>query len=54
MKWCNRVKNIIVLNMARYMLIAKIIPKEFWAKDVYGVVYLVNCTSTMNMKDETL
>ncbi|RDX69169.1 hypothetical protein CR513_51756, partial [Mucuna pruriens] len=43
-------KNRTILNMARCMLKAKSMPKEFWAKVVSCVVYLSNRSPTINVK----
>jgi len=46
-------KNITILNMARSMLKARNMPKEFWAEVVSCAVYLSNRAPTSNLKDQT-
>ncbi|RDY04652.1 hypothetical protein CR513_11616, partial [Mucuna pruriens] len=46
-------KNRTILNMARCMLKAKSMPKEFWAEVVSCVVYLSNRSPTRNVKGQT-
>ena len=46
-------KNRTILNMARSMLKARNMPKEFWAEAVSCAVYLSNCSPTSNLKDQT-
>nr|XP_009757763.1 PREDICTED: uncharacterized protein LOC104210538 [Nicotiana sylvestris] len=46
-------KNQTILNMARCMLKAKSMPKEFWAEAVSYAVYLNNRSPTRNVKDQT-
>ncbi|RDX82225.1 hypothetical protein CR513_37010, partial [Mucuna pruriens] len=43
-------KNRTILNMTRYMLKAKSMPKKFWAKAVSFAVYLSNRSPTRNVK----
>ena len=42
-----------ILNMARCMLKAKHLPKEFWAKLVSCAIYLSNRSLTRNVRDQT-
>jgi len=46
-------KNRTILNIARCMLKAKNIPKEFWAEAVSCAVYLNNMSPTRNVRDQT-
>ncbi|RDY09484.1 hypothetical protein CR513_06137, partial [Mucuna pruriens] len=46
-------KNRTILNMARYMLKVKSMPKEFWAEVVSCAVYLSNHYPTRNIKGQT-
>ncbi|KAL4348689.1 hypothetical protein GQ457_17G010100 [Hibiscus cannabinus] len=46
-------KNMTILNMARSMLKAKNMPKEFWAEAVSCVVYLSNRSPTKNVHNVT-
>ena len=46
-------KNRTILNMARCMLKAKSMPKEFWAEVVSCAVYLNNRSPTRNVRDQT-
>ncbi|RDY01786.1 hypothetical protein CR513_14843, partial [Mucuna pruriens] len=46
-------KNRTILNMARCMLKAKSMPKEFWAEVVSCTVYLSNRSPTRNVKGQT-
>lgn len=46
-------KNITILNMARSMLKAKNMPKEFWVEDVSYIVCLPNRFSITSVKDKT-
>ena len=39
--------------MARCMLKAKSMPKEFWAEAISCVIYLSNRSPTSNVKDQT-
>jgi len=42
-----------ILNMARNMLKTKKIPKKFWDKTIYYVVYLLNNCSAIGLNDMT-
>ncbi|XP_069145588.1 uncharacterized protein [Solanum lycopersicum] len=46
-------KNRTILNMARCMLKAKHLPKDFWAEDVSCAIYLRNRYPTKNVRDQT-
>jgi transposase InsO family protein len=46
-------KNMTILNMARSMLKAKRMPKEFWDEDVDCVIYLSNCCLTKSLWNKT-
>ncbi|RDX88466.1 hypothetical protein CR513_29937, partial [Mucuna pruriens] len=46
-------KNRTILNMARCMLKAKSMPKEFWAETISCAVYLSNHSPTKNVKGQT-
>jgi len=45
-------KNRIIMDMVRYMLKAKKAPKEFWAKAVSTVVYILNRCPTKSVCDK--
>ena len=46
-------KNRTILNMARSMMKAKLMLKEFWAEAVSCAIYLLNQSPTANIKDQT-
>ena len=46
-------KNRTILNMARSMMKAKLMPKEFWAEAISYAIYLSNRSPTANVKDQT-
>ena len=46
-------KNRAILNMARCMLKAKNMPKEFWAETISCAIYLSNRSPTRSVKDKT-
>ena len=46
-------KNKTILNMARSMMKAKLMPKEFWAEVISCAIYLSNRSPTANFKDQT-
>ena len=45
-------KNRTILNMARSMMKAKLMPKEFWVEAVSCAIYLSNRSPTANLKDQ--
>ena len=46
-------KNKTILNMARSMMKAKLIPKEFWTEAISCAIYLSNRSPTANVKYQT-
>ena len=46
-------KNRSILNMARCMLKAKHLPKEFWAEAMSCAIYLSNSSKTKAVWDQT-
>ena len=46
-------KNETILNMVKYMLKVKNMPKNFWTKAISYAVYLSNHSPTLNVKYQT-